>query len=247
MDGTWSVAVDGVAWPQRFINTYAPVFGPDGTSVAAEVRLGICEYTLALDGKPWDARYASVWEPLFCGGHLLAPARAAGAWSLVQDGKALWKGSYVQLWQATAGPGGKRVAATVATGYGRWTVAVDDQPWAETHGDMVLAPLFSPDGRRVAAVIKDQDRWGLAVDGKAWEPRFDMAWQPVFSPDGKHLAIHVEQGGAHTVCLDGKVAARSFAQLFDPMFSPDGSALMLCGVDGNSVVREVVAAADLLR
>jgi hypothetical protein len=37
------------------------------------------------------------------------------------------------------------------------------------------------------------------------------------------------------------MASRKFAQLFDPAFSPDGSALMLCGVDGNSVVREVVA------
>ena len=93
---------------------------------------------------------------------LLAPVRTSGSWTLAEDGVPLWKGRYMQLWHQRISPDGGRIAAVIAPSFGRWTVAVDDRPWDVTCRDMVDAPVFSPDGRRVAAAFKDGGRWTIA-------------------------------------------------------------------------------------
>ena len=65
MEGTWSVAVDGTPWERKFINVYGPAISSDGEHVAAEVRLDICDYTLAEDAKTWESRFGCVWEPTY--------------------------------------------------------------------------------------------------------------------------------------------------------------------------------------
>jgi hypothetical protein len=242
MEGTWSVAVDGVPWEEKFINAYTPAFSPDGNRVAAQVRMDICEYTLAVDGKPWDARFGCTWEPLYRpGGELVAPVRADGGWTLAQDGKPAWSGRYVQLWHPVSSPDGKSLAAIAATGYGRWTVVQDDVPWSESYADMVLPkPRFSPDGRRVAVVGKENDRWGFCVDGKRWSGDFDMAWDPVFSPDSSCVVAKVERNGSHRLVLDDNLWGPRFERLWDPVFSPDGQKLLVRGVFQGKYLRQVV-------
>ena len=58
--------------------------------------------------------------------------------------------------------------------------------------DMVLAPVFSPDGQRVAAVVKEDNRWTVAVDGVPVKDDFEMVWDPVFSPCGQHVLAKAE-------------------------------------------------------
>jgi hypothetical protein len=79
-------------------------------------------------------------------------------------------------------------------------VVVDGTPWAESF-DMVWPPVFSPDGRHVAARVKQADRWRIVVDGRPLPEAYTTAWDPVFSPDGKYLLVRaVEGSGAEAVC-----------------------------------------------
>ncbi|MFH1132416.1 MAG: WD40 repeat domain-containing protein [Pseudomonadota bacterium] len=249
MDGTWSVSVDEKVWDEKFINVYSPIFSSDGKHVAAQVRLDICEYSIAQDGKPWQegkdgAKYSSVWESIYrpSGSFLLAPVRLGGAWTVFENGERLWNGDYVQVWNLRLSPDGKRVAAVVAPAFGRWTVCVDDKPWKISFSDAVLAPVFSSDGQRVAAAVRDEGSWSVAVDGKRWSMLFDMVWNPVFNPNGNMVAAKVQQDGKFAIAVDGRIWEQGFCfdSLSDPVFSSDGKKLLVCGIEEGKCFRRVV-------
>jgi len=245
-EGTWGVAVDGTPWGARFMNAYAPTFSPDSAHVAAEVRTEPTSYSVAQDGEAWKTKYGCVWEPRFKGGGtVIVPVRQQGAWTLAENGAPFWKNRFVQLWHPTVATAGDHVAAVVATAYGQWTVAVDDVAWPTAFSDMVLAPHFSPDGRRVAAVFKDDGRWGIVVDGRPWSKRFDMVWEPVFSPDGARLVAKVEVDGRPGLTAGGQVWTSDMDRLWDPVFSPDGKHVLVRGMTGGKVFRQVIPAAEL--
>jgi hypothetical protein len=238
--GTWGVVVDGEPWAERFVNAWAPIFSPDQRSVAAEVRTGNCEYTIARDGKVWPQRYGCIWEPRFRNGEeIIVPVRQGGAWHLVRNGEKLWPEPFVQLWHQVLSPSTEGIAAVVATGYGRWTVAVDGRAWKRTFSDMVSRPVFSADGQHVAAAFCDEGEWGIAVDGAPWPERFVMAGDPVAGP-GAHFAAVVERNGRQSLAVDGVVWARSFDRLWDPCFDPEGKNLLVRGVIDNRCIRQVV-------
>ncbi|MEJ2722311.1 MAG: WD40 repeat domain-containing protein, partial [bacterium] len=166
-NGVWSLARDGKPWPEKYVNVWNPAFSADGKSIAAEIRTDICEYTIAVDGEPWRQRFGGVWSPVFhaADNSVIAPARVDGGWTLVKNGEVMWNGRFIQIWHQRISPVGTRVAAVVSPEFGRWTMAVDDEPWKRTFADMVLAPVFSPDGARIAAPVKENNRWTVAVDG----------------------------------------------------------------------------------
>jgi hypothetical protein len=247
MNGTWTVAVDGVPWENRFINTYAPVLSADSTNVAVEVRLDICEYTLAVDGEALPHRFGCIWEPCYRNagsGGLLAPVRLSGAWTLVEDGEPIWNGRYMQLWNQRLSPDGGRVAAVAAQSFGRWTVVVDDVPWRTSFGRAVRPPVFSDDGARVAAAVRDVDRWTIAVDGKPWNTGFDMVWDPGFVNGGDSVLAKVEKDGRFAIAKNGSVWTPWFEALWDPVVSPDGSKALLKYIDDSIYTRQVVSIND---
>ena len=247
MEGTWSVAVDGEVWDQKFINVYAPRISPDNSRVGVEIRTDIAEYTICENGKPWSTVGGGIWEPCYRpDGRLIVPIKVEGGWTLVQDDGPLWKKKYLQLWHQKVSPGGNRIAAVVAAGYGQWTIAVDDAPWRATFGDMVDAPVFSQDGSSVAAAVKNNGRWSIAVDGAPWAVAFDMVWDPVLSPDGEVTVAKVEEGGEYAVAANGKLWSPRFELLWDPVFSPDGSKLLVRGVEDGKYHRRVVSVNELL-
>ncbi len=238
--GTWSVAVDGAAWPANYLNTWTPIFSPDGTKVAAQVRRDILDYTICVDGKEWPAGFSCVWEPIFGkGGQTIAPVRSGGHWFLYEDGEPLWKTPYVQLWQQVLSPDGEHVAAVAATSFGRWTVVVDDRPWPAHWTHLVERPVFSPDGRHVAAVVKSGDRWSVAIDGKQWRETFDMVWPPIFAPGGELIA-RADRNGRRVLVVDDRVLEQPFDVLFEPETSPDGSSVLVKGIIDGRYLREVV-------
>jgi hypothetical protein len=246
-EGTWGIAVDGEPWPTRFLNTYAPAFSPDGAHVAAEVRTDLYDYSVAKDSQVWQAKFGCVWEPRFRDNtSVLVPIRQKGGWTLAENGVQIWKNRFVQLWHHHVAPQGDRIAAIVATSYGRWTIAVDDQAWPQEFSDMVLRPHFSPDGRHIAAAVKDKGRWGIAVDGKAWAERFDMVWEPLFSPDGEVVVAQVEQNGRRTLVANGKPWKYEVDDLWAPAFSPDGKRLLVRGAEGAKMFRQVIPTTDLV-
>ena len=247
-EGTWSLAVDGKAWGTNWLNVYDPCVSVDGARVGAAVRTGPFAYTVAVDGTPWNRSFGCIWAPIFRGStaKVIVPAMVDGKWTVAEDGEFLWSGRYIQLWQLASTSDGSKVAAVVAPSFGRWTVAVDDKPWSNTWGDSVMIPHFCPRGERVAAIVKQDNRWGMAVDGQAWPGTFDMVWDPVFSPSGEHVAAKVEKDGRYTLAVDGRVWSKSFDALWPPAFSPDGSQLLVRAMDGGKAVRSVVELQEVL-
>ncbi len=245
MGGTWTVAVNGVPWDRNFINVYSPAIRPDGARVGAQVRLDICDYTLAEDGRTWDRRFGAVWEPVYRpSGEMIAPVRLAGSWTLAENGTPIWDGRYMQLWNQRIGPDGRRLAAVAATGFGSWTVVVDDRPWKLEVSDLVLPPVFSPDGGRLAAALRDADRWTIAVDGILWPETFDMVWDPVFDPSGSRVLAKVERDGRYAVAVDGRVSGPWYERLWPPVPSPEGDRLLLRVVEDGVYTRKVVPLAS---
>jgi hypothetical protein len=166
--------------------------------------------------------------------------RTGGRWVPAENGSPLWTGHYNQLWQLKASPDGKHLAAIVSPEVGQWAIAVDDKPWGKTWGDMVQEPFFSPDSARVAAIVKDNNRWTIGVDGKAWPVDFDMIWNPVFTPDSQHVLARAEQSGKFMIVRDGTVGSRRFDMLWDPVISDDSQKVLLRYVLEGKYTREVV-------
>jgi hypothetical protein len=248
MDGTWSVAVNDVPWDRKFINVYGPAFNHDGSRLAAEVRLDICEYTLAENAELWKKRFGCVWEPCYRrGGGLIAPVRSNGAWTIAENGEPIWTSRFMQLWNQRLSPDGRRIAAVAATGFGRWTVVVDDRPWKREFSDLVLPPIFSSDGRRLATGVRDAGRWAVVVDGSPWPGSFDMVWSPVFTPAGDRVLAKVEREGRFAIAVDGAIWSRWFDRLWDPIVSPDGSRVLIRAVEDGHYVREVAPLATAAR
>lgn len=247
MEGTWSVAVDGEVWDQKFINVYAPAISADNTKVAVEIRTDIAEYTVSENGKPWSTMGSCIWEPCYRhDGKLLVPMKVQGGWTLAENDAFLWKRKYVQLWHQKVSPDGNRVAAVVAPDYGQWTIAVDDVPWRDTFGDMVDPPVFSQDGSSIAAAVKSNNRWSIAVNGKCWSSTFDMVWDPVLSPGGEIVVAKVEQDGKYAIAANGKLWSPRFDLLWDPVFSPDGNKLLVRGVEDGKFNRQVLTVNEML-
>jgi len=165
---------------------------------------------------------------------------------LVENGRPIWAGTYAQLWRQRLSPDGTRIAAVVAPTFGKWTIAVDDSPWKVTYGDCALPPIFSPNGGRVAAIVKDDNRWTIAVDGKPWSETFDMVWDPVFSPNGDKVIAKVENNGQFSIAINGKVWKSKFEALWEPVISPDGTKALVKAVTGGKYYRRIVALEEMI-
>jgi hypothetical protein len=98
----------------------------------------------------------------------------------------------------------------------------------------------------VAAIVKSENRWSVAVDGVPVPDAFDMVWDPVFSPCGRHVVAKVELGGKYLILGDGRKRDQRYDRLWDPVFSPDGSHLLLRYVEDDKYCRQVVPIGEIL-
>jgi hypothetical protein len=160
------------------------------------------------------------------------------------NGNILWNRRYAQLWGQRFSPDGEKIAAVAAPKYGEWTIVVDDKPWKRTFSDAVMFPVFCPDSRRVAAVVKEKNRYTIAVDGKPWEADADMMWDPVFSPDSTKVAAKAEINGSFVVMVNGKPGVKAYEYLWDPVFSPDGGKILIRCIEDGKYHRKVVAVSE---
>jgi hypothetical protein len=160
---------------------------------------------------------------------------------MAENGSAIWESRFMQMWNHRLSPDGNHVAAVAAPGFGQWTVVVDDRPWSATFDDLVLPPVFSPDGRRVAAGVRNKGRWSVAVDGKVWPETYDMVWDPVFSDAGSCVLAKVERDGRFAIAVDGTVWSPWYEALWDPVMSPDGTKMLVRAVEDSAYVRQVVS------
>jgi predicted Rdx family selenoprotein len=201
----------------------------DGQNLAAEVRLNLYDYTIAVNGKPWEQTFGCVWEPIFHPqtGAVIAPVRTGGKWFLAQDGQIIWDRKFVQLWHPMISESGNTLAAIVAPRYGKWTIAIDGEPWSASFGDLLTDAVFSPDGNRIAAAAKNDEKWMMVVDGKVWKNTFDGVWQPVFSADNETVAAKIEKNGKYSIAVNDHLWDQECDAIWDPVFSPEGDRILL--------------------
>ncbi len=254
--GVWTVAVNGVPLDKNFVNVWGLAFSPDSSHVAAETRINLYDYAIVVDGNMWPQTYKCVCEPCFTAkNNVIAPVKIAQGWTLALDGKPIWK-TFIQVWPPKFSPDGQKIAAVVASEFGRWTIAVDGSAWKQTFSDTVLDPVFYPDGKRVAAIAKESkdptnmgsslhsiegnDRWTIVVDGIPWNQDFDMIWDPVFSPDGSTVAVKAEINGKYCIAVNGKAGKKMFDALWSPVFSPRGDKILVRCIKGGKYYRHVV-------
>jgi hypothetical protein len=246
-EGCYSAAVDSKAWDTNFVNVWNMAFSKDGKKLAAEGRTSLYDYTIVVNGAPWSESFPCVWQPIF---HpktdaVVAPVRVAGKWTLAQDGKVLWDNSFMQCWNQMYNSDASKLAAIIATKLGKWTMAVDGQPWRTTFSDMVADAVFSPDGRRLAASGKEGSSWTIIVDDVPWNNTYDMVWQPVFSPDSQNIGARVEKDGKYNIAINGKPFNGNCDMAWDPIFSPDSKKVLIRTIEHGNYIRRVVPVTDI--
>jgi WD40 repeat protein len=89
------------------------------------------------------------------------------------------------------------------------------------------APVFSPDGKRLAYIAQEGSQRFVVLDGKPGA-KYEAVYKGTltFSPDSKRLAYFAGTGGMRTVVLDGAEGTpHRDAMVSTLRFSPDGAKL----------------------
>ena len=112
---------------------------------------------------------------------------------------------------------------------------------SDTHG--VTAPVFSPDGRRVAyAARRDKETSTVIVDGEPGPVLPSIVAGPVFSPDSQHVAVVISEGDAKILVVDGVKTAGSAASgtdfIVDLAFAANNRRGAYIGIDGGNMYEQ---------
>ena len=106
--------------------------------------------------------------------------------------------------------------------FGNWPTSFD---WVEE-------PYASPDGEKIAAVVKTGEmEFSVCVNGTTWENPFDKVWFLRFAPDGRLTGI-VSDTGQWTLAVDGEAWEEKFDYLWDTQFSPNGKSIICAAQNG---------------
>ena len=121
-------------------------------------------------------------------------------------------------------PGTHDVVAPGLTPQG-WKLLINGKPIWNRSFAQVWHQKFSPDGKRLAAVVATSlGRWTIAVDGAVWKTTFgDAVLPPVFQPEraksGRGGQGKQSAGQSPWTACPG---TEDFDMIWDPVFSPDG-------------------------
>ena len=241
--GIYTIAVDGQAWEECYLNAWSPCFDREGHRVASTVRVTPYEYTISINGQRWCETYPCAWEPIFepKSGDVIAPIRKEGKWGLARNGSLFWKPMFAQCWAPqAAATDGEYIWAVAAPSYGAFTVACNATPW-NCRFPSVTDLVLSSDGKHAAALgSQNNSRFQIAVDGKVWDDAFDMAWPVVFSPAGDRAAAKVRRDGKFALYVDGNAVIENLDGVWNPTFSPDGTVLLFCSLKDGVFSRHTV-------
>ena len=240
--GIFSIAVDGIAQPENFMNIWDLSFDSKGKQVASSIRKNRIDYSISKNGQAWEKNFQFAWKPEFINKDtsVIAPVRQGGKWFLFKDEAPFWDKSYEQFGQLAIHGDGKKIAAIVSDRYGKWTVSENDRTWA-LHCDSMISTLFySDNGDSLVAVFKDQGFWDIAVNGKPWNIKADKLWNPIVSSNSEILATRMEKEGIFYLVVNGKVYQESFDMIFEPQISPDNDKILLKAMKNGIYLRQIL-------
>jgi hypothetical protein len=237
----WMLVMDGEPRGGEFDDILSQSLSPDGQRVAYVGRRRN-KFVVVLDGKegtPFDIVGGI--------GFSSDSRRFAYAGADVNRGFGKQKAVGRATIDGTAGPTfeGAQIGsllknfATSSTPY--LLVGYLPQLLSDTHG--VTAPVFSPDGRRVAyAVRRDKDTSTVIVDGEPGPVLPSIVAGPVFSPDSQHVAVVISEGDAKILVVDGVKTAGSAASGADFIvglaFAANNRRGAYIGIDGGNMYEQ---------
>ena len=235
--GKWTAVVDGEARGPQFDEISYLMFSPDGRQVAYAGRRG-GKWMGVLDGKE---------GPLFdiLGGLAFSSDNRRFAYagadvhrslgSQTAQGRAIVDGESSPLFN------GKQMGSLKRSMLTGTNVAIVEGLFGQLSCDIhgVTAPVFSPDGTRVAyAVHRDQNDAAVIVDGQQG-PRFSsIVAGPVFSADSRHVAYVVSDDDRKMLIVDGERVGPASSAGTDFVtaltFAPDNRTVGYVGVTGGN-------------
>jgi hypothetical protein len=166
--------VDGQKWPGYFSSggggsegTVDPIISPDGNHVAYVAQIDRDKRALILDGKDtgyfgYDLRFTPDSQ------HLICTAQTPKGMALLVDGKSRF--SARQILAVYQAPAGDRIGVVLDHKYpdgstGQFLL-MDGKPVEASLGQQVKRVVFSPDGKRYAAICGRSGAEFVVTDGK---------------------------------------------------------------------------------
>lgn len=191
-------------------------------------------WTLVVNGQPVGPRTDEHPRPAFSpdGAHIARTGREGKTWRVWVDGQAV-AGPFDEVRHVRFAPDGR---VTFAARQGTaWTLQVGDEPHRATTDEIAFPALVSPDGKRVAHVIKRSDGMHVVLDGTVG-PAFELvvpaegymqpdfpSFEPVglFSPDSRRFAYVGIRKDTMVAVVEGREQAHP--GVLWPTFSPDSA------------------------
>lgn len=227
---------DDTPWENDFNALTHLTASPDGKNTAAVIQHGSFPeadiekfqegyFTAAVNGTAWDSRYVNVWELNFSedGQHLAAEVRTnIYDYTIAVDDRA-WDRLFSCVWAPRFHPIDNSVTAPVKIP-GGWSLARNAEVIWEGRYVQLWHHMYSPDGRRIAAVgAPEYGKWTIVEDDQPWRIRFkELVTDAVYSPAGDRIACVGKSDGKWYVAVDDLVWDTPYDMVWKPVFSPDG-------------------------
>ncbi|QEE18076.1 PD40 domain-containing protein [Promethearchaeum syntrophicum] len=103
----------------------------------------------------------------------------------------------------------------------QWKLMVDDEEHGWFDGIGGDAPVFSPDGKRLAYFVVRGGKQYMCIDGKFDGPYDGFVSSVVFSPDSNHYAYAGKLGNVIYIVVDGKKNSSYMGSYNDIFYSED--------------------------
>lgn len=225
-----------------------PLIYADGAHFAYVAKLGTHPgdpVTLFLDGK--DAGYMATDLQATSDGHLVGIDRGKDGVRVLMDGKSLFKAR--DIYAVYLAPVGQRIAVVLRHNYPNGSfgqfLLVDGKPAEATLAEQVKQVIFSPDGKRYAAICGRAGAEFVVVDGKKGQEYQSidvlikgMCVGLAFSADSSRVGYVANMQGKKFIVLDDDESdAYDSTALFS--FMPEGKGVVTYGKRGQSMLLNV--------
>lgn len=244
--------VDGQKWPGFYssggsgVAATDPLVTPDGTRIAYAAHITPDKSTVVVDGK--DAGYqADGLQWTTDGKHLVAVASSPQGQQLLVDGKSLFKAH--NIYGVYVAPVTNRMIAVLLhqdskTGNGQFLL-VDGKPVPASLSEQIKKVIFSPDGKRYAAIGGKAGAEFVVIDGKKGQeyqvinnaegiPNANLT----FSPDSRKVVYEAMANGKWFIVTDDD-ESDAFNNLPNCVFSADGKHQVISGMQASNPVLSI--------